>query len=428
MRDFIVIRQKAFYEYLQNYNKNKSEKEKIKLDLKDLAIFDYIAQFCLSDNEKIKSNRIMVDGKEYTYIAYKKIMEDNPLLEINTKNKLLKRLNKLFRVKLLHKYLKKDEGNKLYFTMSQEGYTLLTNGDIGYSPNGIQGIAQSGHSLYPNRDTNSNINIENNNREIKIENKDNLYIGSLSDFEKNFLGVISNLKDLGLKYGLRAYKEKEYLKAYRQLLKEGYDEYEIITSIYARMYKATMEEVDKFKFLQTIINPKYLVKSIDQLIDEKNILIDELMDTYEENIDVIDDELMPYKVIFITYYEDYKAVYKVIDDKGYFKDMIGYELHLKEVEYHIYLMNKFLSARNITINDNIRGFIISNSVKNIPYYDLIKTFLFGLIHLSEDEELLKEYSTIRGLSNLYNNFLNSLEINMDLDEVIEKLEKRLIIE
>jgi len=82
MRDYITIRQKAFYDFLKDYNKNKPKKEVIKLDLKDLVIFEYIAQFCLSDNKKIKNNRIVVDEKEYTHIAYKKIIEDNPFLDI----------------------------------------------------------------------------------------------------------------------------------------------------------------------------------------------------------------------------------------------------------------------------------------------------------------------------------------------------------
>jgi len=49
------------------------------LDFKDIMIFDYIAQMCLSDNEKIKQSRMIINDTKYTHIAYKKIIKDNPL-------------------------------------------------------------------------------------------------------------------------------------------------------------------------------------------------------------------------------------------------------------------------------------------------------------------------------------------------------------
>jgi len=211
MRDYITIRQKAFYAFLKDYNKNKPKKEVIKLDLKDLVIFEYIAQFCLSDNEKIKNNRIVVDEKEYTHIAYKKIIEDNPFLDISSKRHILRIVNKLEKLALINKHFSKEKGNKTYFTL----------GHTGRNPSDTD-VA----SLRTSMSDNSNINIDNNNSKIKIENKDNLYIGELSFFEKDFLGVMFNLKDLGLKYDLRAYKEKEYLKAFKELLKKGYEENE----------------------------------------------------------------------------------------------------------------------------------------------------------------------------------------------------------
>jgi len=80
MREFITIRQKAFYEFLSDYNKDKPKEQQIWLDLKDIAIFEYIAQLCSTEHEKIKQSRIIINDTEYTHIAYKKIIEDNPLL------------------------------------------------------------------------------------------------------------------------------------------------------------------------------------------------------------------------------------------------------------------------------------------------------------------------------------------------------------
>ena len=431
MRDFITIRQKAFYDFLSNYNKDKPKNKQIKLDLKDLVIFEYIAQFCLSDNEKIKNNRIVVNDREYTHIAYKKIIEDNPFLDFNTINPskiLAKRLNKLFKLNLLDKYFAKENGNKTYFSLLPQGYTLITTG--------LEGVSSQGYKAYNpqvSRDIttgldNSNINIDNKNSNKKIESKNsffNLYIGA-----KNFLGVIFNLKDLGLKYGLRAYKEREYLKAYKKLLDKGYGDSEIITSIYARMYKATMEEVDTFKFLQTIINPKYLVKSIDQLISEKNAIVEELMEIYQKGIDIIEDDKLPYQVLMIIYYDDYKAVRELINDEGYFEDVMGYEYHLKDLEYYIYLMTKFLSKYDIELLPSIKSLIIGIVKSQLSFEEFLKRLLYGLIYLEDKNQLeqLQAYNNSDELAILYKNIISGLEINQNLDEVVEELEKRIIVE
>ncbi len=430
MRDFIVIRQKAFYEYLQNYNKNKSEKEKIKLDLKDLAIFDYIAQFCLSDNEKIKNNRIVIDGKEYTHIAYKKIIEDNPFLDIKAKNKsqvIGTRINKLVKLGLLEKIFSQKKGSKTYFRVSfldDRGITEKLQGvsfenDRGYQSEVIGGITQD---LY-----NRNINIDNKNRETKIENKDSLYIGSLSDFEKNFLRVISNLKDLFNIYNLPAYKEREYLKACKKILDKGYIEEQILISIYARVDKVMNEDVNEEKFLETLSNPNYFVKSIEQLILEANIKVEKLEEEYPNTDEgIIKNEIMPMKFLKSIYLDYYKLS---INDYGYFTDVDGGNYSItEECEYHFYLMKKFLAKYNIKLAKDIRFFIINNAIENIPYDILMKRILFALLHYQDKKEYLEMYSSIKELLDLYNEELRFLQIDKDLDEVVKELEQRLIVE
>ena len=62
---------------------------------------------CLSDNEKIKQSRMVIDDTEYTHIAYKKIIEDNPLLCIKAKNKAQVLGNKINKTDLLRYHIKK---------------------------------------------------------------------------------------------------------------------------------------------------------------------------------------------------------------------------------------------------------------------------------------------------------------------------------
>ena len=426
MRDYIVIRQKAFYEYLQNYNKNKTKKEQIWLDLKDIAIFDYIAQFCLSDNEKIKSSRIMVGDKEYTHIAYKKIIEDNPFLDISSKRHILRIINKLEKLGLIYKYFSKEKGNKTYFTLGHTGHTLTTSmsqllGHTGRNPSDTDV-----RSLRTSMSDNSNINIENNNRENK--NRESIYIGSLSFFERTLLRVISNLQDLFGKYNLPAYKEKEYFNAYRKPLKQGYTEHQILLAIYARVDKALVEDVDEFKFLETLSNPKYFVKSIEQLILEANSRVKTDMELYEKSQIEIENEL---GVKFLGHcYSYYMQVrYKnLIDSYGYFEDCNGESWNIEDTEYHFYLMKKFLAKYEINIVDKIREFIIGNSIENISYSILMSKFLFGLINFKDEVGYLESYSSTKGLSELYNKVLSGLEIEHNLNEIVSQLESQLVVE
>jgi hypothetical protein len=433
MRDYITIRQKAFYEFLTNYNKDKPKKEQIKLDYKDLVIFEYIAQFCLSDNEKIKQNRIVIDEKEYTHIAYKKIIEDNPFLDFNTINPskiLANRLNKLYKLNLLDKYFAKENGNKTYFTLLPQGYTLITSGLEGVLPEGYKAYNHKVRRDITSGLDNSNINIDSK----KIDNKNSvspIYIGSLTTFfEKQLLRVISNLRDLFERYNLPAYKEIEYFNTINRLFEEGYEEDLVLLAIYARVEKVFTEEVDKFKFLETLSNPKYFYKSIDQLILEANSKVKSLAELYEKTQDEVKDELA---FNFLKHcYPDYSNLEfeGKIDNNGHFYDKKGRPYYIEDIEYHIYLLYKLLSWYEIKLSEGFRYFIISNSVEKIPYEELMKRLLIGAIKaiVNKDIQSLKYYSSIKELVNYYNGVLNKQDIDLDLDEVVVNLEEQIEIE
>jgi len=74
-----------------NININQLELSKTNIDIIDAAILDYVVTMCNSLSKAINSKRI--DG--YTWINYKKLILDMPLLKINSKSALTPRFKKL---------------------------------------------------------------------------------------------------------------------------------------------------------------------------------------------------------------------------------------------------------------------------------------------------------------------------------------------
>lgn len=436
MRDFITIRQKAFYEFLQHYNKDKPKEQQIQLDLKDLVIFEYIAQFCLSDNEKIKNNRITINGKEYTHIAYKKIIEDNPFLNFKSKRNLIRSIEKLQHIGLIEKVLSKNNGNKTYFTLGHLSQYLMTNLSEGYRQNCPNPIDKNVNSLMTDLSHNSKYNIDS--KKIESKNRKPIYIGSLSDFEKKLLRVISNLQDLFTRYRLPIYPTRDYYTAYKEILKKGYTEKQLLRAIYARVYKATNDGVDTYKFLETLSNPKYTLKSIDQLIIESEAVIKQLELSYDEEDEYYDDILHTQFLKECYYYDYTRFLYdKVIDKYGWFEDIDGESINLKDLEYDIYLMKQYLSNKGYelttegitTSESGIRYFIVNNALDNIPYYTLMKRFLYGLLISDKDREIdLGMYEEVDCLNDFYNEYLRHLKTTDSLDDIVPLLEEKIKVE
>ncbi|GAB6045465.1 hypothetical protein JCM11957_10630 [Caminibacter profundus] len=425
MRDFALIPIKPLFELLSDYNKNKPKNKQIWLDANDMVIFDYIAQFCLSDNEKIKQNRIVVDGVEYTHIAYKNIIEDNPILPFESKRNLIRSLEKLEYIDLIRKQVYKKNGNKTYFTLGQFSQYLLTNLSIGYRQKSDNPLDKNVNSLSTNLSHNRNINIDTNNRNKKIEKKDSpIYIGSLSFFEKKFLRVIFNLRDLFENNNLPAYKEKKYFETYKQLIRQGYKEEDILTAIYARVYKAHYDNVDLDKYLETLSNPNYFKKSIDQLIMEINYNVQNIIDLYSISKEEAINEYLPNLFIRYCYneYNDYIHYLDIIK----FEDKIEKLYYLEDIEYHIYLITKFLAKYELHLFDGFRSSILKNAKENIAYDNLIKRILYSLIYFedNEDYDLLEDYTALPRMVELFNDRLATLEIDLSLEEIIQELEKR----
>ena len=113
MKAYININQQAFNQL--------SQIKKIKIDLIDATIFEFIYKFSISN----KANKKLIDNKLYIWCSYQKIIDDNPLLNISTKKAIEIRLNKLCKLGILSKFTDKKLGNKTYFNVTDLAYSLL---------------------------------------------------------------------------------------------------------------------------------------------------------------------------------------------------------------------------------------------------------------------------------------------------------------
>ncbi|HEX9059142.1 MAG TPA: hypothetical protein VF941_03090 [Clostridia bacterium] len=65
------------------------------LDIIDAAILDYLIFYCNSQSIKVESQRITIDGNKYTWIDYKTLIEDMPLLPFKSSGSLTPRIKKI---------------------------------------------------------------------------------------------------------------------------------------------------------------------------------------------------------------------------------------------------------------------------------------------------------------------------------------------
>lgn len=119
MKNYISINQKNFIAIAKQKN--------IKIDAIDGILFDWIQNFTKSN----KALKKLIDNKLYIWVSYAAIREDNPLCNINSNDVVGRRLNKLIDLGLLEKYLSKEDGNKVFFHITDFAFTyLLESSDL----------------------------------------------------------------------------------------------------------------------------------------------------------------------------------------------------------------------------------------------------------------------------------------------------------
>lgn len=104
-----------------NININQKVLQGQKLDIKDAAILDYLIVYCNSKNEKIQEQRY----GDWTWISYKSLMKDMPLLEINSRQSLTPRITKLVNAGYIEKLNRAVGGKKRLFVKLTQKIDLL---------------------------------------------------------------------------------------------------------------------------------------------------------------------------------------------------------------------------------------------------------------------------------------------------------------
>ncbi len=113
MKAYLSINQKAFISIANSKGK--------KVDYIDGALFDWINTFTHSE----KALKKLIDNKLFIWVNYTAIREDNPMANITSNDVVGRRLNKLVELGILEKYLSKEDGNKVFFHITQFAYDYL---------------------------------------------------------------------------------------------------------------------------------------------------------------------------------------------------------------------------------------------------------------------------------------------------------------
>lgn len=111
---------------IEGFNQEKAIE--LGLDLEDLMILRWIVDFSPKMTKKI------IDNKEYFWINYQSILEDMPILNFKSKDRLYRKLKEMANKGILiHKGIKDKEGSFSYYTYGEQ-YNLLvekiTNGTV----------------------------------------------------------------------------------------------------------------------------------------------------------------------------------------------------------------------------------------------------------------------------------------------------------
>ena len=112
-----------------NINQNELVKLSDTMDVVDAAILDYLIGMCGSTNEKIQRHRIKDDSiNVYTWIDLQYLLDDMPLLRIQTKGALTRRIKRIEKSGLISILKKHINGNwRLFVKISKKTDSLIFN-------------------------------------------------------------------------------------------------------------------------------------------------------------------------------------------------------------------------------------------------------------------------------------------------------------
>jgi len=145
-----------------NININQRVLSTTNLNIIDCAILDYLIFYCNSKNEKIEKNR--VDG--FTWINYKSLLEDMPLLRIKRTQSITPRMRKLEEDGFIITKIIRVSGYRRLMVNTTKNIDNLFVEQI--KPNRETDVRLIVKTVRPNRETVVNNNTSNNNTNNNI--------------------------------------------------------------------------------------------------------------------------------------------------------------------------------------------------------------------------------------------------------------------
>lgn len=175
------------------------------LDIKDMAIFDYIYTMCASVNTKIEKERY----KNHTWINYDNLIKDMPALKIKSRNSITPRINKLEKIKLITVLRKMIKGHRRVFvriTTKADSVFVETNERVRFDEKRVRETVQDNNTI----DNNTIDNIGTKKIQKKTEKFIILLKGELKDkmLKKSEIEEIKNF----VSYWTEPNKSKTKLK------------------------------------------------------------------------------------------------------------------------------------------------------------------------------------------------------------------------
>lgn len=228
------------------------------LDVVDLVILRWIVDFYNTD----KMMKMQVDNKVYFWVKYEAVIEDLPILNINTKDSLYRRLKKLVMCGVLeHKTIKQGGtfsmyrfGDRYKFLLSDEkseGTDEKSEGVRMKSRTGTDEKSEQNINILNNKST-KNINPLSTIEGAKPSKKKSVYVEVYSD--PNYKSIIEALKvwekycrDIG-----RGYKRDTFVRWAKFLSDSSKNDpeiaLEIVNQSITKGWKDLYELKDKIRF------------------------------------------------------------------------------------------------------------------------------------------------------------------------------------
>ncbi len=102
------------------------------LDLEDLLILRWIVDF------SPKMSKQVIEGKEYFWVKYQALLQDIPILNFKSKDRLYRKMKSLVNKNiLLHKNIKNTNGNFSYYAIGDSYSLLIGEDNIPYVKNTV---------------------------------------------------------------------------------------------------------------------------------------------------------------------------------------------------------------------------------------------------------------------------------------------------